>query len=78
LPIGAGPKAVKPKRTIPNDQLPAFKAEVEGQDHTKIGMIEVLKKKFPEFPKDAITNTLTMVAKRVGGSEKDKRWVLIP
>ncbi|KAF2685143.1 hypothetical protein K458DRAFT_301270 [Lentithecium fluviatile CBS 122367] len=73
---GSAAKAVKPKRMISPDQLQAFKAEVEGQDLTKIGMIEALKKKFPKVPKDAITNTLTAVAKRVGPSEKEKRWVL--
>lgn len=70
-------KAVKPKRMIPGEQLPAFKAEIDGQDLTKIGMIEALKKKFPKLPKDAITNTLTAVAKRVGPSEKEKRWMLV-
>jgi chromatin assembly factor 1 subunit A len=73
---GSTAKAVKPKRMIAPEQLQAFKAEVEGQDFTKIGMIEALKKKFPKVPKDAITNTLTAVAKRVGPSEKEKRWVL--
>jgi len=61
---------------IAPDQLQEFKAEVEGQDLTKIGLIEALKKKFPKVPKDAISNTLTAVAKRVGPSEKEKRWVL--
>lgn len=73
---GNATKAVKPKRMISADQLAAFKAEIEGQDLTKLGMIEALKKKFPKVPKDAITNTLTAVAKRVGPSEKEKRWVL--
>lgn len=76
-PPGTASKAVKPKRQIPPEQLAAFKAEVEGQDLTKLGMIEALKKKFPKVPKDAITNTLTAVAKRVGPSEKEKRWVLL-
>jgi len=73
---GSIAKAVKPKRMIAPDQLQEFKAEVEGQDLTKIGLIEALKKKFPKVPKDAISNTLTAVAKRVGPSEKEKRWVL--
>jgi chromatin assembly factor 1 subunit A len=70
-------KPGKAKRLIPNDQLPAFKAEIEGKDLTKIGMVEALKKVFPKFPKDAITNTLSVVAARVGPTEKEKRWVLI-
>jgi len=74
---GTAAKAAKPKRMISADQMAAFKAEIQGQDLTKIGMIEALKKKFPKVPKDAITNTLTAVAKRVGPSEKEKRWILL-
>jgi chromatin assembly factor 1 subunit A len=62
---------------VPTEQLPAFKAEVEGKDLTKIGMIEALKKAFPKLPKDAISNTLSVVAARVGPTEKEKRWVLV-
>ncbi|KAF2125543.1 hypothetical protein P153DRAFT_370197 [Dothidotthia symphoricarpi CBS 119687] len=76
-PASTTSKAVKAKRLIPADQLPAFKAEVEGKDLTKIGMIEALKKAFPKLPKDAIANTLSSVAARVGPTEKEKRWVLI-
>ncbi|OAL46863.1 hypothetical protein IQ07DRAFT_623772 [Pyrenochaeta sp. DS3sAY3a] len=74
---GSASKPAKAKRLIPNDQLPAFKAEIEGQDLTKLGMVEALKKAFPKLPKDAITNTLSLVAARVGPTEKEKRWVLI-
>lgn len=70
-------KAAVPKKMIPDDQLPAFKAEIQGKDLTKIGMIEALKKAFPKLPKAAITNTLSTVAARVGPTEKEKRWVLI-
>ncbi|KAH7396226.1 chromatin assembly factor 1 subunit A-domain-containing protein [Pyrenochaeta sp. MPI-SDFR-AT-0127] len=70
-------KSAKAKRMIPTEQLPAFKAEIDGKDLTKIGMIEALKKVFPKLPKDAITNTLSVVAARVGPTEKEKRWVLI-
>jgi chromatin assembly factor 1 subunit A len=76
-PPGSTSKALKPMRMIAPDQLQAFKSEVEGQDLTKIGMIEALKKKFPKVPKDAIVNTLTAVAQRVGPSAKEKRWVLL-
>ncbi|KAF9691209.1 hypothetical protein EKO04_010678 [Ascochyta lentis] len=83
--LNASPKsapstASKPavsKKMIPDDQLPAFKAEIQGKDLTKIGMIEALKKAFPKLPKAAITNTLSTVAARVGPTEKEKRWVLI-
>lgn len=70
-------KPAKTKRMIPSEQLPAFKAEVDGKDLTKIGMIEALKKAFPKLPKDAISNTLSVIAARVGPTEKEKRWVLI-
>ncbi|KZM27097.1 hypothetical protein ST47_g1781 [Ascochyta rabiei] len=70
-------KPAASKKLIPDDQLPAFKAEIQGKDLTKIGMIEALKKAFPKLPKAAITNTLSTVAARVGPTEKEKRWVLI-
>lgn len=74
---GSASKPAKPKRMIPDEHLAAFKQEVEGKDLTKIGMIEALKKVFPKIPKDAITNTLSVVAARVGPTEKEKRWVLV-
>ena len=70
-------KPAAPKKMVPDDQLPAFKAEIQGKDLTKIGMIEALKKAFPKLPKAAIINTLSTVAARVGPTEKEKRWVLI-
>ncbi|KAF2467885.1 uncharacterized protein BDR25DRAFT_291320 [Lindgomyces ingoldianus] len=76
-PTSASKPAKPPKRLIPADQLPAFKAEVSGSDLTKIALIEALKKKFPKLPKDAISNTLSSVASRVGAKEVDKRWVLL-
>lgn len=74
---GSSAKPAKAKRMVPSEQLPAFKAEVDGKDLTKLGMIEALKKAFPKLPKDAISNTLSVVAARVGPTEKEKRWVLI-
>jgi chromatin assembly factor 1 subunit A len=76
-PSASSSKQVKAKRMIPSEQLQAFKDEVNGKDLTKIGMVEALKKVFPKLPKDAITNTLSVVAARVGPTEKEKRWVLI-
>jgi chromatin assembly factor 1 subunit A len=76
-PTGTASKTAKAKRMIPSEQLQAFKAEIDGKDLTKIGMVEALKKVFPKLPKDAITNTLSVVAARVGPTEKEKRWVLI-
>ncbi|USP72958.1 hypothetical protein yc1106_00232 [Curvularia clavata] len=76
-PSSAPAKPAKAKRMVPAEQLQAFKAEIEGKDLTKLGMIESLKKAFPKLPKDAISNTLSVVAARVGPTEKEKRWVLI-
>lgn len=76
-PPGSATKPGKSKRLIPAEQLTAFKAEIDGKDLTKIGMVEALKKVFPKLPKDAITNTLSVVAARIGPTEKEKRWVLI-
>ena len=73
----AASKPAGPKKMVPDDQLPEFKREIQGKDLTKIGMIEALKKAFPKLPKAAITNTLSVVAARVGPTEKEKRWVLI-
>ncbi|ORY19118.1 chromatin assembly factor 1 subunit A-domain-containing protein [Clohesyomyces aquaticus] len=76
-PSSTSKPAKPPKRLIPVDQIPAFKAVVAGSDLTKIALIEALKKKFPKLPKDAISNTLSSVAARVGAKEVDKRWVLL-
>lgn len=57
--------------------MPAFKQAISGSDLSKVGLIEVLKKKFPGKSGAAIKSTLELVAKRVGAKEADKRWVLI-
>ncbi|KAL9616345.1 MAG: hypothetical protein Q9204_008584 [Flavoplaca sp. TL-2023a] len=53
-----------------------FKRAVDGSDLTKAGLIEILKKQFPKQSKDAIKDTLGMIAERTGSKEKDKRWVI--
>jgi chromatin assembly factor 1 subunit A len=67
----------KPKSTVPAEQLEDFKRAIEGSDMTKTGLIEVLKKQFPKIPKEAIKNTVGLVAERVGDKQDDKRWVLL-
>lgn len=64
---------------LPTEDLPAFKAAIEGSDLSKVGLIEVLKKAFPGSTGNAVKNTLEAIAKRgeKGQKEKDKRWVLI-
>ncbi|KAG4430668.1 hypothetical protein IFR05_013852 [Cadophora sp. M221] len=70
-------KDAKPKKIISQDDMPAFRAAIQGSDLSKVGLIEVLKKKFPGRPAAAIKGTLETVAKRVGVKEVDKRWVLL-
>lgn len=71
------PKDTKPKKLVPDEDMPAFKAAIEGSDLSKVGLTEVLKKKFPGKPAAMIKATLETVAKRVGVKEADKRWVLL-
>ena len=86
-----------PKRLLPTELMIEFKAAVDGNDLTKMGLIEVLKKRyimrfvfvrarmssrltsegrFPKQPKDAIKDTLDLVAERVGSKAAEKRWVI--
>jgi chromatin assembly factor 1 subunit A len=67
----------KPKKLLPDSDLPAFKAAIDGSDLSKIGLVEVLKKKFPGRTGGAIKATLDLVARRVGAKEAEKRWVLV-
>ncbi|KAE8144436.1 chromatin assembly factor 1 subunit A-domain-containing protein [Aspergillus avenaceus] len=65
----------KAKRTFPPEQLEEFKQVVDGSDLTKIGLIELLKKRFPKVSKDILKDTLNSVATRVGQKEAEKKWV---
>lgn len=70
----------KPKKMIAAEDMAAFKTAIVGDDVatlSKVGAIEVLKKRFPGRPAAVIKNTLEAVAERQGVKEKDKRWVLI-
>ncbi|PLB51873.1 hypothetical protein P170DRAFT_422817 [Aspergillus steynii IBT 23096] len=66
---------VKAKRGLPAEQLEEFKQVVNGSDLSKLGLVEILKKRFPKVSKDALKDTLTSVATRVGQKEADKKWV---
>ena len=70
------PGTGKPVKYIPDKFLPAFKAAVSGNDLNKAGIVEILKKQFPECSKDAIKGSLDAVAERKGAKEADKVWVL--
>ncbi|KAF1813890.1 hypothetical protein P152DRAFT_457269 [Eremomyces bilateralis CBS 781.70] len=78
--IGAKALSAAPgqKRLVGSEQLPEFKQAIEGSDLTKIAIVEDLKKRFPKIPKDAIINTLNLVAERIGPKATEKRWVLRP
>ncbi|KAL4913099.1 chromatin assembly factor 1 subunit A-domain-containing protein [Aspergillus aurantiobrunneus] len=67
--------AGKSKRAFPVEQLAEFKTVVEGSDLTKMGLIEILKKRFPKVSKGTLKDTLDSVATRVGQKEADKKWV---
>ncbi|KAI9674606.1 MAG: hypothetical protein M1829_003688 [Trizodia sp. TS-e1964] len=58
------------------EALPDFRRAIEGSTLTKIALVEALKAQFPKLRKDAIKNTLGVIAKRTGGRD-DKKWVLI-
>ncbi|KAK1141188.1 chromatin assembly factor-I (CAF-I) p90 subunit [Aspergillus melleus] len=66
---------VKAKKGLPAEQLEEFKQVVNGSDLSKLGLVEILKKRFPKVSKDALKDTLTSVATRVGQKEADKKWV---
>lgn len=64
------------RKIVPPEEMENFRRAIDGSDMTKAGLIEVLKKAFPKITKDAIKNTLDLVAERVGDKKDDKRWVL--
>ncbi|RAL07007.1 putative chromatin assembly factor 1 subunit A [Aspergillus homomorphus CBS 101889] len=63
------------QRTFPAEKLGEFKQVVDGSDLTKLGLLEILKKRFPKVSKDVLKDTLNSVATRVGQKEADKKWV---
>ncbi|KAK6820383.1 hypothetical protein RU639_007378 [Aspergillus parasiticus] len=65
----------KSKRPFPPELLAEFKQVVDGSDLSKLGLIEILKKRFPKVSKDALKDTLNSVATRVGQKEAEKKWV---
>ena len=62
-------------KLVDASQMDEFKKFVLGRSDTKLGMIESLKQHFPDIPKATLANTLNVVAKRVGKTVKDARWV---
>lgn len=70
-------KAIAAAKPLPLDLLPKFKTAVHGSNLSKIGLVEVLKKEFPEVTKKTIEQTLLQVARRDGKKEAEKVWHLI-
>ena len=70
-------KDQKPKKLLSADDMPTFRAAIEGSDLSKLGLIEVLKKKFPGRPAATIKATLEATAKREGAKEAEKRWRVV-
>ncbi|OQD88131.1 hypothetical protein PENANT_c004G08880 [Penicillium antarcticum] len=68
------PPNSKAKRPFPPEQLGEFKEAVEGNDLSKIGLVEILKKRFPKVSKETLKATIDLVAVRVGDKEADKKW----
>ncbi|KAG0646669.1 Chromatin assembly factor 1 subunit rlf2 [Hyphodiscus hymeniophilus] len=68
---------VKLKKLMPAEDIDDFMREIKGSNLTKVGLIEVLKKKFPGRTAAAVKNTLELIAQRVGNKEADRRWVII-
>ena len=66
----------KEKKLLPKEDWASFKEEVQGNNLSKVGLIEVLKKKFPKATGGMIKATLEAVAQRVGKKESEKRWVV--
>jgi chromatin assembly factor 1 subunit A len=94
LPVPAAGGVLPPskaKRPFPPEQIAEFKEAVEGSDLSKIGLVEILKKRlvptlfyhtlfliqvrFPKVSKETLKATLDQVAVRVGQKEVDKKWV---
>lgn len=59
--------------------MEAFKQAIQGNNLSKVGLVEVLKKKFPGRTAASIRDTLEAVAVRGLKSQKEseKKWVLI-
>ncbi|KAL4927754.1 putative chromatin assembly factor 1 subunit A [Aspergillus undulatus] len=70
-----GNTGTPPKRAFPAEQLGEFKTVVQDSNLTKMGLVEVLKKRFPKVSKGTLKHTLDSVATRVGQKEADKKWV---
>lgn len=73
---------ITPKDLVPADLLEDFKRAIIRDDIsflTKVGMVDMLSKRFSKCTKKQVTNTLENVAERIskpGGPKKEKVWAL--
>ena len=57
--------------------LEDFKQEILANNNlSKVGLVEVLKTKFPKCSKDVLKDSVDVVAVRQGARLADKRWVI--
>jgi chromatin assembly factor 1 subunit A len=70
-------KGGKAGSMVPQEIMPEFRAAIRNNNLTKVGLIEVLKKKFPKTSAPSIKFTLENIAQRVGTTLADKHWVLL-
>lgn len=54
----------------------ALLLSVHGRKMNQTLLVELLKQEFPQVPKTAILATVRVSAKRLGGKEPDKKWVV--
>lgn len=66
----AGSEALSPEATK------ALLHSVHGRKMNQTLLVELLKQEFPQVPKTAILATVRASAKRLGGKESDKKWVV--
>ncbi|ORY71674.1 chromatin assembly factor 1 subunit A-domain-containing protein [Pseudomassariella vexata] len=72
------------KDIVPKQILDEFKRAVISDDInflTKVGIVDMLAKRFPLCTRAQVKNTIEKIAERVpvpGGRKSDKRWVLLP
>lgn len=51
---------------------------MENSDCTKAVLVDLLKRRFPKYPKSILQDSLDAVAERLGDSLKSRRWVIRP
>lgn len=72
-----GSSNVAPKGVVSSpEDIKIFREEVEGNDLSKIGLIEVVHKKMSKATKAQVKASVEQWAQYVGNKRADKRWRL--